>query len=140
MYKKTTVAIGSLIVLATSCNNYKAKLFVNVTDSSNKTIERAYVALLTEDKAREFEKGVDKQPDAYLLDSTSSAGKARLKIKADEPIYGLVAKEGYYTIQFYIENPLDNKSKNEITIKLGELDNNYYLVNGKSTWTKPVNK
>lgn len=110
------------VVCATSCVKYKAKIIVEVTDSSDNKLKKAYVLLLTEEHAREFEKGVEEEPNYYKMDSTSSNGTVQFKLKNEEPIYGIVAKEGYYYQEFYIAEPLDNKSKNKIVVKLGEVD------------------
>ena len=125
-----SILVCATIGLVSSCTNYKAKLIIEVKDSSDKTLARANVILLKEDKAREFEKGVVGYPDYYKIDSTSSNGIVRMKITNDEPIYGLVGKSGYYYEEFYIESPLSNKSKNKIIVKLGKIDD--YALTGKT--------
>lgn len=114
----TILLFATIFCLLSSCTNYKAKLEVEVTDTTGESIEKAYVYLLTEENAREFQMGKDKEPAYYDLDSTMKNGTVKMKIKEMSPIYGMVSKRGYYYEEFLVESPLENKSKNKITIEL----------------------
>jgi hypothetical protein len=101
-----------------SCSKYKAKLQVTVTDTLNKKLENVEVYLMTEQNAKEFQMGNVSEPKSYFSGKTSSDGLIKIIITDMTPIYGFVYKEGFYSEEFYIETPLDNKSKDNISVKL----------------------
>ena len=101
-----------------SCSKYKATLQVTVTDTLNSKIEKADVYLMSEDNAKAFQMGISNGTTEYFSGKTNADGLISIKITEMNPIYGVVYKDGYYYQQFYVQNPLTYKSKNNIAVKL----------------------
>lgn len=108
-----------------SCTKYKATLVVEVTDTLNNPIDKAEVYLMEESEARDFEMGLKQEPNTYFSGSTMSDGTTKIKITDMQPIFGIVAKQGYYYKEFYIEKPLKLRSKSKIIVKLVPMQNQY---------------
>jgi len=112
------IAIIATVVGFASCSKYKAKLQVTVTDTLNKKLENVDVYLMTEQNAKDFQMGIVSEPKSYFSGKTSSDGVIKITITDMTSVYGLVYKDGYYSEEFYIATPLDNKSKDNISVKL----------------------
>jgi hypothetical protein len=101
-----------------SCSKYKATLQVTVTDTLDSKIEKADVYLMSEENAKAFQMGISNGTTEYFSGKTNADGVIPIKITEMNPIYGVVYKDGYYYEQFFVQKPLINRSKNNITVKL----------------------
>ena len=110
--------LSVFLLTAVSCSKYKAKLTVVVTDSSNKKMDEAYVYLFEEKDARSFMMGNGTSDNSFFSGTTNSEGSITIKVKEMIPIYGFIRKSGYYDKEFFIDKPLDLKSKNKIKVIL----------------------
>ena len=113
--------LSVFMLTAVSCSKYKAKLTVVVTDSSNNKVNDASVFLFDEKDARSFMMGTGSSENAFYSGTTNSEGSITIKVKEMIPIYGFIRKTGYYDKEFFIDKPLDLKSKNKIKVILAPI-------------------